>query len=142
MEFGCGLHVRAPLDTPENIRAVAVRGEELGFDYLAFPDHIVMPKDYASVHPYSDKGRLPRGDEGDFLEQLTAMTYVAAVTCRMRVMASVLVVPHRPAVMTAKMLATMDVLSEGRVSVACGAGWLEEEFQALGVHRHMPSGAV
>ena len=142
MEFGFGLHVQAPLDTPENIRAVAVRGEELGFDYLAFPDHIVMPKDYASVHPYSDRGRLPRGDEGDFLEQLTAMTYVAAVTSRMRVMTSVLVVPHRPAVMTAKMLATMDVLSEGRVSVACGAGWLEEEFQALGAPSYAERGRV
>ena len=132
MEFGFGLHVQAPLDTPANIRAVAVRGEELGYDYIGFPDHIVMPRDYASVHPYTDVGRLPGGDTGDFLDQLTAMTYVAAVTTKARVMTSVMVVPHRPAVMTAKMLATMDVLSEGRVTVACGAGWLAEEFEALG----------
>ena len=142
MEFGFGLHVQAPLDTPASIRVVAVRGEELGFDYMAFPDHIVMPRNYSSVHPYSEMGRLPRGDEGDFLDQLTAMTYVAAVTTKPRVMTSVMVVPHRPALMTAKMLATMDVLSEGRVSVACGAGWLEEEFEALGAPPYAERGKV
>ena len=142
MQFGFGLHVQAPLDTPEAIRAVAVRGEELGFEYVAFPDHIVMPRNYASVHPYSEMGRLPRGDEGDFLDQLTAMTFVTAVTRRTRVMTSVMVVPYRPAIMTAKMLATMDVLSEGRVTVACGAGWLEEEFQALGTPPFAERGRV
>ncbi len=142
MEFGFGLHVQAPLDTREAIRTVAVRGEELGFDYLAFPDHIIMPKDYASRHPYSELGRLPRGEEGDFLDQLTAMTFVTAVTNRARLMTSIIVVHHRPAVMKARMLATMDVLSKGRVSVPCGAGWLKEEFEALGAPPFAERGRV
>ena len=114
------------------MRTVAVRGEELGFDYMAFPEHIVAPRAYTSVHPSSETGRLPAMTKGYFLDSLTVMTYVAAVTTKPRLMPTVMVVPYRPAVMTAKMLATMDVLSGGRVTVGCGVGWLEEEFEALG----------
>ena len=124
------------------MRTVAVRGEELGFDYMAFPEHIVAPRAYTSVHPSSETGRLPAMTKGYFLDSLTVMTYVAAVTTKPRLMPTVMVVPYRPAVMTAKMLATMDVLSGGRVTVGCGVGWLEEEFEALGTPPYAERGKV
>ena len=142
MEFGFGFHTQSPVSDPASMRTVAVRGEELGFDYMAFPEHIVAPRSYASVHPTSVTGRLPALEKGIFLDSLTVMTYVTAVTTKPRVMPAVMVVPYRPAVMTAKMLATMDVLSGGRVTLGCGVGWLEEEFEALGTPPYAERGKV
>ena len=142
MEFGFGFHTQSPISDPGSIRTVAVRGEELGFGYMAFPEHIVAPKSYKSLHPSSETGRLPALEKGYFLDSLTVMTYVAAITAKPKLMPAVMVVPYRPAVMTAKMLATMDVLSSGRISVGCGVGWLEEEFDALGAPAFAERGKV
>jgi probable F420-dependent oxidoreductase len=65
-------------------------------------------------------------------EQLIEIAYIAAKTKRLKLVTSVMVVPHRPAVLTAKMLATIDVLSGGRLVVGIGAGWMREEFEAIG----------
>jgi probable F420-dependent oxidoreductase len=73
---------------------------------------------------------------------LTVMAYVAAITTRARLLTSVMVIPHRNPVFTAKALATLDVLSQGRVTVGCGAGWMEEEFNAIGVPPFRERGAV
>ncbi|MFV0294699.1 MAG: TIGR03619 family F420-dependent LLM class oxidoreductase, partial [Hyphomicrobiaceae bacterium] len=62
------------------------------------------------------------------------IAFLAAATSRLRLLTSVLVVPHRPAMLTAKMLATIDVLSRGRLIVGAGAGWMKEEFGALGAN--------
>ena len=142
MEFGFGFHTQSPISDPASMRTVAVRGEELDFDYMAFPEHIVAPRTYESVHPTSESGRLPALVKGYFLDSLTVMTYVAALTTKPRLMPTVMVVPYRPAVMTAKMLATMDVLSGGRVTLGCGVGWLEEEFDALGTPPYTERGRV
>src|SRR6202030_3232202 len=79
---------------------------------------------------------------GDRHEQLTAVTYVAAKTSKLRLVTSVMVVPHRPAVLTAKILATIDVLSEGRLTLGVGAGWCREEFEAIGTDPFAERGAV
>ena len=70
------------------------------------------------------------------------MAFVAGKTSRLRLVTSVTVVPHRPAVLQAKMLATIDVLSNGRLTFGIGAGWMKEEFQALGVPPFPERGAV
>src|SRR5262245_44906019 len=77
-------------------------------------------------------GEFPAGSRGERHEQLTAIAYLAAKTSRLKFLTSVMVVPHRPAVLTAKILATIDVMSGGRLIVGVGAGWLEEEFVAIG----------
>ena len=132
MDYGLNIPMRGPVATPTAIAALAQRGEQLGFSYLAVPDHIVIPNNIDSRYPYSQTGEFPGGQSGDCLEQLTAMAYVAAVTSKIRLLSSVMVVPHRTPVLTARILATIDLLSSGRLSVGIGAGWMEEEFAAIG----------
>jgi probable F420-dependent oxidoreductase len=80
--------------------------------------------------------------DGDCLEQLAVMAFLAAATRKIRLLTSVMVVPHRPPVFTAKALATIDVLSQGRVVVGVGAGWMDEEFQAVGAPPFSERGKV
>ena len=142
MQFGFGLPTRGPLANLDGVRTMATRGEELGYGYLTVPDHLVIPRSYDHEYPYSDSGEMPGGGSGDCLDQLTVVTFAAAITTKPRLLTSVLVVPHRPAVLTAKMLSTIDVLSNGRVSVGVGAGWMREEFEALGAPPHAERGKV
>jgi probable F420-dependent oxidoreductase len=142
MDFGFNLPTRGPLANRESMLTLAKRGEELGFTYLAFPDHIVIPRQIESPYPYSAARKMVGVGEGDCLEQLTAMAFVAGATTRMRLLSSVMVVPHRPPVFTAKALATLDVLSQGRVTVGIGAGWMDEEFRAIGAPPFSERGKV
>jgi len=73
---------------------------------------------------------------------LTAMAFIAGCTDKLRMLSSVMVVPHRPALLTAKTVATADVLSGGRLILGIGVGWMEEEFAALGVPPFNERGAV
>lgn len=142
MDYGFNIPMRGQTATAEGVIALAQRGEALGFNYLAVPDHIVIPKVIDSRYPYSPDGAFPGGAGGDSLEQLTSMAFLAAVTSTMRLLASVMVVPHRSPVYTAKVLASLDVLSNGRVTVGCGAGWMAEEFAAIGAPPFAERGKV
>ena len=130
MDFGFSLHSGGPMATPENLARLARRGEELGFAYASVSDHVVIPKEIASRYPYSDTGEF--SGSGHILDQLTVLSFVAGVTSKVRLLTSVMVLPHRSPVLTAKMLASIDVLSGGRLTVGCGVGWMREEFEAIG----------
>jgi probable F420-dependent oxidoreductase len=132
MLIGFNLPMSGPLSSPDTIARLATEGEAIGYDYAAVSDHLVEPIDIHARYPYSESGEFPRGSRGDRHEQLTAIAYLAAKTSRLRFLTSVMVVPHRPAVLTAKILSTIDVLSAGRLLVGVGAGWLKEEFEAIG----------
>jgi probable F420-dependent oxidoreductase len=142
MLIGFDMPARGALATPETIARLAVEGEAMGYGHATFSDHIVIPNDIRARYPYAETGEFPAQARGDWYEQLATMAFVAAKTSRLRLVTSVLVVPHRPAVLTAKMLATIDLLSEGRLTVGCGAGWLAEEFAALGTPPFAERGAV
>ena len=147
MEYGFYVPHRGPLATPGDIVAIARHGERLGFTHALIADHIVVPREIASPYPYSQTGAFaevtsedgrrivipPGSDHGECLEQFAVMAYLAAATTEIRLLTAVMVVPHRNPVVAAKALATIDVLSKGRVTVGCGAGWLREEFEALGL---------
>ncbi|MEM7252767.1 MAG: LLM class flavin-dependent oxidoreductase, partial [Pseudomonadota bacterium] len=113
MSFGFYLPTRGPSATPEALSRLVTQGEALGFTSVVIADHIVFPTQVDSRYPYTVDGSFP-GD-GDFLEQLSLMAYIAAKTTRLRLITSVMIVPHRNPVLTAKTLATIDVLSGGRV---------------------------
>src|SRR5439155_9471647 len=100
------------------------------------------PTDIHARYPYSETGEFPPGARGDRHEQLTAIAYLAAKTSKLAFLTSVMVVPHRPAVLTAKILATIDVLSGGRLIVGVGAGWLKEELEAIGAPPFADRGKV
>src|ERR1700761_2939718 len=110
---------------------IAVEGEKMGFDYLTFTDHVVLPDTRVPGYPYSESGEFYEDAPTERHEQLVGMAWIAAKTSKVRLVAAVLVVPHRPAVLAAKMLATLDVLSGGRLVVGIGAGWLKTEFDAV-----------
>jgi probable F420-dependent oxidoreductase len=130
--------------TAEGAVALARRGEESGFNFAGVSDHIVIPRDIASRYPYNENGEFAIAGEltGECLEQLTLITFLAAGTSRLRLLTSVMVLPHRNPVHTAKALATIDVLSGGRLIVGCGVGWMREEFEALGTPPFERRGAV
>jgi probable F420-dependent oxidoreductase len=129
MRYGFYLPTRGGCATPEALEAIVERGEALGFHSVMIADHVVFPTDITSKYPYTVSGEFPGG--GDALEQLALMSFVAARTRRLRLVTSVMILPYRHPVLTAKMLATIDVLSRGRVTVGVGVGWLREEFEAL-----------
>jgi probable F420-dependent oxidoreductase len=142
MQIGFNAPTSGPLATADSLTELAVEGEAMGFDYLTFSDHIVIPTDISARYPYSETGEFPQGARAGRHEQLTEVTFVAAKTSRIRLVTSVMVVPHRPAVLTAKILATIDMLSNGRLTVGIGAGWLKEEFEAIGAPPFAERGAV
>src|SRR5271170_2489152 len=142
MLIGFNAPVAGPLAEPDALTRIAVEGEAMGFDYLAFSDHIVIPTDIQARYPYSETGEFPQGARGGRHEQLTVIAFIAAKTSRLRLVTSVMVVPHRPAVLAAKILSTIDVLSKGRLTVVIGAGWLLEEFEAIGAPAFAERGAV
>ena len=125
MKFGTSLQNRRPASSPENLALVASRVEALGFDSAFVGDHIVIPDSFKSEYPYSAFGAFSGAGSGEWLEQLTVLTFVAAKTHSIRVGSGVLILPHRNPVVTAKVLATIDVLSKGRLIVGVG-GWLAE----------------
>lgn len=142
MEFGFGIPTRGPMARPENIGALAQKGEEMGFGIITVSDHIIIPKSIHSTYPYNESGQFAGGPMGECMEQLALLSFLAGITSSAKLLTSVLVLPHRPPVLTAKILATIDVLSNGRVIVGCGVGWMREEFEALGTPPYDKRGAV
>src|SRR5436305_14323411 len=92
-------------------------------------DHIVFPVESRSTYPYTLAGKQP--SIGEALDAFSILGVVAGATERLRLVTSVLVLPYRNPVLTAKMAASLDILSGGRLTLGVGAGWLKEEFEAL-----------
>jgi probable F420-dependent oxidoreductase len=140
MRYGFYLPTRGRTATPEDLEILVRRGEALGFASVMIADHIVFPSVVTSKYPYTVSGVFP--GQGDALEQLALMAFIAGKTERLRLVTSVMILPYRNPVATAKTLATIDVLSRGRVTVGVGVGWLREEFEALGAADFDRRGAV
>ncbi len=133
VQFGFSLQGRGVLAGREAITALAKRAEALGYDSIWVTDRLLIPVRSASPYPYSATGAFPLGPDEPWLEPLTAVTYLATITERIRVGTSVLVIPYRNPVHTAKALATADHLSGGRIILGAGIGWWREEFEGVGV---------
>jgi probable F420-dependent oxidoreductase len=142
MHFGFNLPISGPLAAPEIVARIARKGEALGYDYLTITDHVVLPDTAEPGYPYSESGAFFSTDTFYRHEQLVTAAWLAAVTSRLRLVLAVMVVPHRPAVLAAKMLATIDALSGGRLTVGIGAGWLKAEFDAVATTPFAERGAV
>jgi probable F420-dependent oxidoreductase len=142
MQFGFNLPNSGALADPAIMGRIAREGEALGYDYLTVTDHVTLPDMAEPGYPYSESGAFYSTDSAYRHEMLTLAAWLAAVTSRVRLVLAVLVVPHRPAVLAAKQLATVDALSGGRLTVGIGAGWLKAEFDAVVTTPFAERGAV
>jgi probable F420-dependent oxidoreductase len=132
MRFGFAMPGRGPLARPEVLTRLATKADALRYSHIFVTDHVVIPVTYDSTYPYAPSGRAGADWTQGYMEPLALMSFLAGATSRVRLGTSVLVIPYRNPVVTAKMLATLDVMSGGRVILGAGVGWLREEFEALG----------
>jgi probable F420-dependent oxidoreductase len=133
MRIGAKLPNSGPLPLEIGIPAMASALERAGFDSLWVSDHIVLPETIGSRYPFAADGRATWPTDTPYLDALIALALAAAATERARLGTAVLVAPLRNPVELAKQAASIDVASGGRLELGVGAGWLEEEFAALGV---------
>lgn len=115
------------------LKDYAQSAEALGFNSLWFPEHIVFFSQYDSDYPYKPDGDFPWGERTGLYDPLLACAVAAGVTTTLNFGTTVLVVPERPALLTAKEIMTLDHITGGRFEFGAGLGWSAEEYSALGV---------
>jgi probable F420-dependent oxidoreductase len=142
LELGWSLPSRGPLARVDVLTRLARAADSLGYSTVTISDHIVLPKRSSEPYPYDKTGAFPGGADQMYLEPIALAAWLLAATRRVRVAISVLVVPYRNPVVTAKQLATIDALSGGRLIVGVGVGWWREEFEALAAPRFEDRGPV
>lgn len=134
MKFGLVFVNTGFAATPDGAVAVGQIAEEAGFDSLWTVEHVVVPAGYESQYPYSPTGKMPGREDNPIPDPLIWLTWVAANTRTISLATGILILPQRNPVVLAKEVATLDVLSGGRVILGVGVGWLREEFDAIGVN--------
>jgi probable F420-dependent oxidoreductase len=137
LQLGIKLPNISSIAEREPMLRLAQAAEALGYDSVWVADHVVIPRETRSEHPYGAGPELTNS-----LDPLVSLGFVAACTERVRLGTAVLVVPYRNPLLTAKMLASIDVLSGGRLTLGAGTGWLEDEFTALQAPPFPARGAV
>jgi probable F420-dependent oxidoreductase len=120
MKYGVAIRNMGPVSNRATIRACARIAEQTGFDALFVSDHLCIPPDQTE------------GSGGRYLDVLATLAFIAGATEKIRLGVSVLVVPYRPAVLTAKQVATIQELSGERMILGVGVGWMKPEFAATG----------
>jgi probable F420-dependent oxidoreductase len=115
------------------IKGFASNAERLGFSTLWVPEHVVLLDSYTSRYPYSDNGILPARPDAPIPDPFLSLCMMAAATEKIRLATGICLVPEHNPVVLAKVIATLDWLSNGRFTLGVGIGWLEEEFRALGI---------
>jgi probable F420-dependent oxidoreductase len=125
------LYVYCTYVPSDQIIPLAVLAEELGFDGISVPDHVIYPMHYGSPYPYTPDNRAPWTQDMEWPDPLLVIATMAARTTVLRFITGVFVLPLRHPLVVAKALSTLDVLTAGRVEVGLGVGWLREEFDAL-----------
>jgi probable F420-dependent oxidoreductase len=133
MEWGVHLPHLGRQATRDNVVRFAQRVEALGFDSAWVSDHIAWPSAIQSKYPYSEDGSFAPAPDLPWLDTIGTLFFVAGCTERLRLGTSVLILGHRPPVLTAKAVASLDVLSGGRAILGVGVGWMREEFEVLGM---------
>jgi probable F420-dependent oxidoreductase len=142
MRFGFPIPTRGALGTLEVVRRLGQAADQYRFDSIWVTDHLVIPRATDSKYPYAADGRMDLEAAAHYLEPFTVMSFLAGVTERPAIGSSVLVMPYRNPILTAKMVATLDLMSKGRVILGVGVGWMREEFEALGVRTFEQRGVV
>jgi probable F420-dependent oxidoreductase len=140
MQFGLHLPASSADVGAEDLIDFARHAEALGFYCITVADHVVVPRHISIPYPYTVDGKYP--GTGYHLETLMTIGFLAGVTQRIRFVTSVMIAPYRSPIITAKMLATIDVLSGGRIIAGLGVGWMKEEFDNLQAPKFAERGSV
>jgi len=132
MDVGLFVSTTGPMLTGPDLAATARAAEERGFHSLWVAEHIVFFDRLGSKPPFSERSSLVAGEYGLF-DPFAALAYLACATERIRLGTGVAIAPRRNPVQTAKLAATIDHLSGGRLDLGLGLGWVREEFESLEV---------
>jgi probable F420-dependent oxidoreductase len=134
MKFGLMFVNSGPFANPKLFEVLVKTADEVGFESLWTVEHVVVPVGYQSQYPYSADGRMPGNSEKiPIPDPLLPLAYAAAITKRIKLGTGILILPQRHPVYVAKEMATLDLLSGGRALLGIGIGWLQEEFDVLGI---------
>ncbi len=133
VKIGAAVPSQGPWPADIGIGPMAATLEQAGFESLWCTDHIILPSVIESRYPFADDGVFPYAGDLPWFDAVVAMTAMASATSTVEIGSAVLVLPLRHPVIFAKQMASLDVLAGGRVALGVGAGWLAEEFEALGV---------
>lgn len=145
MEYGFYLPNSGASAEPDALADIAKLGDRLGFYCMVMPDHILQPNQVNSTYPYSLTGDIlaaGQSGDGEWPEQVTTLAWLAGITKRIKLVTSVMIIPYRNPILTAKMLSTLDMLSKGRLILGAGVGWMKEEFELLNTEPFAERGAV
>ena len=134
MKFGIIFGNMGPFGmSAEGAKAIATAADDVGIESIWTVEHVVVPEGYQSPYPYSADGTMQGPEDMAIPDSFTWLSYIAALTTKVKLATGVAILPQRNVIYTAKEMATLDQLSGGRVILGVGAGWMKEEFDALGV---------
>jgi len=133
MKFGLMFANIGPFSQPAGLTQLAQSAESAGIESLWTVEHVAVPIGYESKYPYSANGKMPGPENSPIPDPLVWLSFAAAVTKTIKLATGILILPQRHPIYTAKEMATLDVLSEGRLIAGIGIGWLAEEFSALDI---------
>lgn len=133
MKFGLMFANAGPFTFPEAFETLVKTADEVGIESIWSVEHVVVPVGYESAYPYSADGKMPGPENMPIPDPILPLAYAAAITKNLRLGTGVVILPQRNPLYVAKEMATLDVLSHGRAMLGVGIGWLQEEFEAVGV---------
>jgi probable F420-dependent oxidoreductase len=131
MKIGLMFTNAGAFSQPDLLAHLATTADRCGIESMWTIEHVVIPAGFKTPYPYSRDGKLPGGETGAILDPLIPLSFCSALTSRIRFGTAVMILPQRHPIYVAKELATIDVMSGGRVMLGVGSGWLKEEFEAL-----------
>ena len=133
MKLALGFANTGPFATGPGARAVGPAAEAAGFESVWTVEHVLYPEGYESTYPYSPSGKMPGSGDSPIPDPMAWLSFVGATTTTLGLGTGILILPQRNPSVLAKEVATVDALTEGRVMLGIGVGWLREEFDALGI---------
>jgi len=133
MDYGLFFVNVGPFAEPDAFGLLARSAEAAGIESLWTVEHVVIPVGYEAIYPYDASGKIPIPEDTALPDPLAPLAYAAAITERIKLATGILILPQRHPFYVAKEAATIDRLSRGRLLLGVGVGWLEDEFDALGI---------
>jgi probable F420-dependent oxidoreductase len=133
MKFGIVPINLGEFTDPQVLIPFVQKAERLGYESVWTAEHVIIPKHYDSVYPYNPSGKVPFRPDAAIIDPLVALTFIAAATTRLRLGTGVNILPQTNPLYLAKWASSIDHLSQGRLMLGLGIGWLQEEFAAIGV---------